>query len=143
MAKQCASCDAPIFSQPIVVDGVEYCKDCGEKKELDKIYITTTHNLDGYKVVKYIDIESVEIVIGTGFFSEFEGNVSDFFGKQSTEFENKLAQAKQAAFSILKRKAHEKKGNAVIGIDLDYTEFSGNRIGFIVNGTIVEVVPVK
>jgi uncharacterized protein YbjQ (UPF0145 family) len=30
-------------------------------------------------------------------------------------------------------------GQAVIGIDLDYTEFSSNRIGVVANGTIVKI----
>jgi len=39
----------------------------------------------------------------------------------------------------LSYRAYELGGNAVVGVDLDYTEFSGNRIGLIANGTIVEV----
>ena len=35
----------------------------------------------------------------------------------------------------------KKGGDAVVGIDVDYTEFSGNRIGLIVNGTIVKLEP--
>lgn len=127
-------------------NGMEYCQACADiakDKVIDGIIISTTHNLDGYKVVKYIDIESVEFVIGTGFISEFGGNISDFFGSRSTGFEKKIADAKQAAFTILKRRAVEKKGNAVIGIDMDFTEFSGNRIGLILNGTIVSIKPIE
>jgi uncharacterized protein YbjQ (UPF0145 family) len=109
-------------------NGLEYCKACADvakdkafAEAMDGIPITTTHNLDGYKITKYIDIESVEIVIGTGLLSEFGGNISDFLGNRSKGF--------------------EKKGNAVVGIDLDFTEFSGNRIGLIVNGTIVSTKP--
>ena len=45
--------------------------------------------------------------------------------------------SKKTAFEKLKYFAFEKGGNAVIGIDID--EFSGNRIGVIANGTIVEI----
>ncbi len=126
------------------IKGKEYCKNCAQKYVDDatsKIIITTTVNIDGYKVKRYIDIESVEIVIGTGIFSEFTGEIADFFGARSTAFEEKMQRAKQTAFKKLKYKAFEKDGNAVIGIDIDYTEFSGNRIGLIANGTIVEVEP--
>ena len=148
MAK-CADCGTflglggALGGSPVVFNGVEYCQTCADKVIGEGILITTTHNLDGYKVVKYIGIESVEIVIGTGLFSEFEGSISDFLGRRSTAFENKLADAKQAAFTLLKKRTFEKKGNAVVGIDMDFTEFSGNRIGLIVNGTIVSIKPTE
>jgi uncharacterized protein YbjQ (UPF0145 family) len=104
--------------------------------------MTTTSSLEGYRVRRYIDIESIEIVVGTGAFSEFGGDLSDFFGLRSTAFEQKLQKAKRTALDKLRYLAFERGGNAVIGIDLDYTEFSGNRIGLIANGTIVDVEPV-
>ena len=58
-------------------------------------------------------------------------------------FESKLQQAKQTAFTLLKTRAAEKGANAVVGIDLDYTEFTGNRIGLILNGTLVRAVPLS
>lgn len=119
-----------------------YCSKCARKyvkDSIEKIIITTTNNIDGYKTINYIDIESVEIVVGTGIFSEFGGDVADFFGTRSTEFEKKLQKAKIAALDSLKYKAFEKGGDAVIAVDLDYTEFSGNRIGLIANGTIVKL----
>lgn len=103
------------------------------------IPITTTPTLEGYRVSKYVGIESVEVVIGTGPFTEFGAGVADFFGQRSTGFELKLQQAKQAALQKLRFLALRQGGNAVIGVDLDYTEFSGNRIGVVANGTIVEV----
>jgi len=33
-------------------------------------------------------------------------------------------------------------GNAVIGVDIDYTEFSGNKTGVVINGTIVKLTPI-
>jgi uncharacterized protein YbjQ (UPF0145 family) len=101
--------------------------------------MTTTPSLDGYYIKDYLDIESVEIVAGTGMFSEFGGDVADFFGARSTAFEQKLQKAKRTALDKLRYRAFEIGGNAVVGIDLDYTEFSGNRIGLIANGTIVVV----
>ncbi len=119
-----------------------YCNTCAREyynKQMKNINLTTTNNIDGYKVERYIDIASVEIVIGTGIFSEFLSDVSDFFGARSTAFETKLQKAKQSAFDKLKFIAVKNNGNAVIGIDIDYTEFTGNRIGIIVNGTIVKI----
>lgn len=109
-------------------------------RELAKsVVLTTTHNIDGHRVLKYLGIESVEFVIGTGMFSEFSTEVEDFFGQRSSAFEKKLQTAKKAAFETLTMLAAEKGANAVVGIDLDYTEFSGNRVGLVLNGTLVEI----
>ncbi len=147
MANNCTRCGKSpgFFVKPTFMEihGKAHCPKCAEAfidKAISKIIITTTNNIDGYVVSQYVDIESVEIVIGTGMFSEFGGEIADFFGARSTAFEQKLQKAKILAFKRLKYLAYEKGANAVIGVDLDYTEFTGNRIGLIANGTLVKVV---
>lgn len=103
------------------------------------ITLTTTNNIDGFKVVEYIDIVSVEVVLGTGFISEIGAGLSDLLGARAEGFENKLASAKKLAFQQLREKAFDMKGNAVIGIDVDYTLFNKNIIGVVANGTVVVV----
>ncbi len=108
-----------------------------------KVVVTTTPGIDGYKVTDYLGIESVEFVIGTGLFSEITTDIQDLFGARSSAFEQKLSAAKKQAMDTLKFRAVEKGANAVVAIDIDYTEFSGNRIALIINGTLVSVVPVE
>ena len=103
------------------------------------LIVTTTHKIDGHYVKKYIGIETVEHVIGTGIFSEVVADVSDVFGARAGVYETKLQKAKTEAMDRLKFVAAMKGANAVIGIDIDYTEFTGNRIGVIINGTIVQI----
>lgn len=146
-AKECESCGTKggFLKGLVNIKGKIYCNICAEifvDKMTKEIPITTTLNIDGYKIKNYIDIESVEIIIGTGIFSEIGGGIADFLGARSMAFERKLQKAKQTAFKTLKYRAFERGGNAVVGIDIDYTEFSGNRIGLIANGTIVEIEPI-
>lgn len=108
-----------------------------------RVVVTTTPGIDGHRVRKYLGIESVEYVIGTGIFSEVTGSVADVFGARSTAFETKLQAAKQQAMDLLRFRAAEKGANAVVAVDLDYAEFSGNRVALIINGTLVAVEPVK
>jgi len=146
MAMKCVKCSTEggfikgrLFQQ---INGCDYCYHCAAEYVRDAIagiQMTTTPSLDGFHVVRYIDIESVEIVAGTGMFSEFGGDVADFFGARSGTFEQKLQEAKRTALDKLRYRAYELGGNAVVGVHLDYTEFSGNRIGLIANGTIVDV----
>ena len=106
-------------------------------QESRHVIITTTNSVDGYRVEKYLGIESVEYVIGTGIFSEFTAGLSDLLGVRASAFEKKLQEAKQVAIETLKIRAYRMGANAVIGVDMDYTEFSGNQIALIINGTLV------
>jgi uncharacterized protein YbjQ (UPF0145 family) len=127
------------------IRGKDYCINCARdyvKDGVAGVIATTSDGIDGHKVARYIDIDSVEIVVGSGMISEFTGDLSDFFGARSSAFEQKLQKAKRTAIDKLKFNAFERGGNAVIAVDLDYTEFSGNRIGVIANGTIVEITKV-
>jgi uncharacterized protein YbjQ (UPF0145 family) len=108
-----------------------------------QVIVTTTPNVDGYYVTQYIGIESVEFVIGTGFFSEVTTSVQDYFGQRSTAFEQKLRAAKNHAMNALRFVAAEKGAHAVIAVDLDYSEFTGNRIALVINGTLVQLAPLS
>ena len=153
---KCSKCGKSLnpLSSRYKIGNLVYCQTCKDeyklkekehltktKAELEKIILTTTVNVEGYKVEKYLGIESVEIVMGTGPITELLSDFNDFFGQRSTRFEKKLHNAKNIAFNRLKQKAFNKSANAIIGIDLDYTEFTSNRIGLIVNGTLVKIIP--
>ena len=106
-------------------------------QESRQVIITTTHSVDGYRVEKYLGIESVEYVIGTGIFSEISAGLADLLGVRASAFEKKLQEAKNVAIQTLKIRAYRMGANAVIGVDMDYTEFTGNQIALILNGTLV------
>jgi uncharacterized protein YbjQ (UPF0145 family) len=121
------------------------CQKCFKefiKDSTKDIFLTTTPSIDGYKIEKYLDVTCVEVVIGTGLFSELDAAFADLMGSNATEFEKKLAKAKQQAFDKLKFNAFDKGGNAFVGIDIDYTEFKNNMMGVIANGTVVSIAKI-
>jgi len=118
---------------------IENYDDTNEEDAYLKIILTTTNNIDGFRIKKYIDIVSYEYVIGTGPISEFTSGISDFFGERSTSFETKLKEAKAVCMDKIKFEAYSLGGDAVIGIDLEYASFEGNRIAVIVSGTVVKL----
>lgn len=156
MAKVCARCGAKqgIMAKLSADIGSEtyHCPACSEilaterkarveelRRLAKEVVVTTTPSVDGYEVSKYLGIESVEFVIGTGAFSEVSSSLADFFGSRSSAFEKKLREAKKHAVDALKFAAAESGANAVLAVDMDYAEFSGNRIALILNGTLVEL----
>lgn len=88
----CTQCNQRLTNIVSIKDN-DYCPACAYKlaeKACKDIIVTTTNNVDGFKVKKYIDIDSVEIVVGTGIFSECQGAIADILGTRSTMFEQKI-----------------------------------------------------
>lgn len=106
--------------------------------DLEKAFkVTTGYDFEGYQIVDYKGIVSGDIVLGTGFISEFAASWSDAFGTTSNTFAGKMKTAKQKALKQLMANAMITGANAVIGIDFDYTMFSNNMLGVSANGTAV------
>ena len=147
MARLCGKCKKKMGFGSVLLnfEGKKMCLDCKESlvkkrlEKLNKIIITTSFNIDGKKVEKYLDVISAEVVIGTGIWSEFTGEINDFFGQRVSEFEKKLRKAKEAAMLKLREEAHKLGANAIISIDLDYSEFRGSKLMVVANGTAVKI----
>ena len=101
--------------------------------------VTTGYSFDGYKVEKYIGILSGEVVLGTGFISEYAASFSDLFGVRSNAFADKMMSAKQGALQKLMKNALVAGANAIIGVDFDYITFNNNILGVSANGTAVVI----
>lgn len=108
--------------------------------DLEKAFkVTTGYDFEGYQIMDYKGIVSGDIVLGTGFISEFAVSWSDAFGTTSNTFAGKMKTAKQKALKQLMANAMITGANAVIGIDFDYTMFSNNMLGVSANGTAVVI----
>lgn len=91
----------------------------------NNILITTTNNLENAEIERYIDLVTVNVVIGTHFFSDFGATFTDFFGGYSDTYQNKLQQIYDTAIDKLTLKATKIRANAIVGFKLDFDEISG------------------
>ena len=137
--KLCPLCREEVPS--FVIEERKYCKACARKIVKSSVTLTTTDQVEGYKIKRYIDIDSVEIVIETETHPDPPEDVSDSGGTRSSSLEQKFQEAKTLALNKLRYKALQKDGNAVIGVKLDYTPISKGMTGLVVSGTIVRVEP--
>lgn len=101
--------------------------------------LTSGYNFEGHKITSYNGIVSGEVVLGTGFLSELSASINDFFGTASENFGEKMKQAKEIATSKMIDYSIAKGGNAIIGVDFDYTTFGNNMIAVSANGTSVTI----
>lgn len=107
------------------------------KEDLARIMVLSVPAASGYEVCKHFDIVAAEVVLGTGFLSEWNAAFADFFGIQSSLMEEKLDAAKQAAIHKLRSKALLLGANAVLSVDVDYHSLTSNLLMVVATGTPV------
>lgn len=101
--------------------------------------MTSGYNFEGYTITDYIGVYSGECALGTGFLSSLGAGFADFFGSNSGMYSEKLKKAKDYAVRQLLDQVERVGGNAVIGLDIDYTTFSADIMGVVANGTAVRI----
>ena len=87
--------------------------------------LLTTESAPNLKIVRRIDIVTAECVYGMNIFKDIFASLSDTFGGRNKSIQNTLRDARTTALTELRKEAYSLGANAVIGIDLDYSEISG------------------
>ncbi|KPJ59406.1 MAG: hypothetical protein AMJ46_11300 [Latescibacteria bacterium DG_63] len=100
--------------------------------------VTTTPNIEGKKIVRYLGLVSGEAILGANIVKDLFARITDIVGGRSGSYESELRQAKQIALSEMEVNAQSLGGNAVIGVDLDYeTIGQGSMLMVSASGTAV------
>ena len=87
---------------------------------------------------------TAECVYGMNLFRDFFAGMSDTFDGRSETTQRALREARETCLRELRREAVRVGANAVIAVDLDYSEFSGqgkSMLFLVASGTAVEVEP--
>lgn len=103
--------------------------------------ITTTPNIEGKKVVKYLGVVSGESIIGANFVKDFFASIRDIVGGRAGSYEEGLREAKNIALAEMQDYATRLGANAILAIDLDYETVgaSGSMLMVSASGTAVIV----
>ncbi|WP_017259864.1 heavy metal-binding domain-containing protein [Pedobacter arcticus] len=101
--------------------------------------VTTTNNIEGKKVVKYLGIVSGEAIIGANFIKDFFASVRDIVGGRAGSYEEGLREAKNIAMAEMQDYAARLGANAILGVDLDYETMgsAGSMLMVSASGTAV------
>lgn len=108
----------------------------------ERLLLTTSSHLEGYRVVEHLDIVSAECVFGMNVFKDLFAGFRDFFGGRNKSSQAALRDARVACLDELRREAESLGANAVIAVDLDYSEISGggkSMLFLVATGTAVRV----
>lgn len=82
--------------------------------------ISTTPNIEGRKIVKYLGLVSGEAIMGANIFKDFFAGIRDIVGGRSAAYEKELRRAKEVALEEMKTQAQALGANAILAVDLDY-----------------------
>jgi uncharacterized protein YbjQ (UPF0145 family) len=101
--------------------------------------VTTTNNLEGFRVDEYLGIVSGETIIGANVFKDFFASITDIVGGRSSSYERVLREAKATAMAEMEMLARSFGANAIIGIDLDYETIRDGMLMVTASGTAVKI----
>tara|TARA_B110000211_G_scaffold210311_1_gene248283 strand:+ start:628 stop:1542 length:915 start_codon:yes stop_codon:yes gene_type:complete len=105
--------------------------------------ILTTETASNLNVVQRLDVITAECAYGMNIFKDLFASISDIFGGRNKSIQNTLKDARKNVLAELQKEAFSLGANAVVGIDLDYSEISGGgkfgMLFIVASGTAVIV----
>jgi uncharacterized protein YbjQ (UPF0145 family) len=108
----------------------------------NEFLVTTTPTIEGYRITKTFDIVTAECVFGMNIFKDLFASFSDMVGGRSNTTQKVLRDARVVCLNELRNEAGRLGGNAVVGVSLAYSEFSGqgkSMLFLVASGTAVIV----
>ena len=102
--------------------------------------VTTTNNIEGKRVTRYIGIVSGEAIIGANIVKDFFAGIRDIVGGRSGAYEEGLREAKDIALREMEQQAAALGANAILAVDLDYETLGSNSSMLMVSASGTAVV---
>lgn len=101
--------------------------------------ISTTPNIEGKRITKYLNIVTVDAILGANIFKDIFATIRDLVGGRSATYEREIGEAKRIALQEMIAEAEKLGANAVVGIDFDYETVGakGSMLMVNVSGTAV------
>ena len=103
--------------------------------------LTTTPNIEGYKILEYKGLVTGETIIGANFIKDFFAGIRDIVGGRSKSYEKVLQEGKETSVREMMQRAQELGANAIVGIDIDYETVGqgGSMLMVACSGTAVSI----
>ena len=101
--------------------------------------VTTTQEVEGYRITGYYGIVFGEVITGVNFLRDIGAGIRNFIGGRSAGYENELLAARSEALQEMEKRASEMGAHAIVGVDLDYETLGadGSMIMVTASGTAV------
>jgi uncharacterized protein YbjQ (UPF0145 family) len=108
---------------------------------LARVIITTTHSVEGYRIVEYMTPVVTNIVVGTDLLTDFAASFTDLLGGKSRTYEAHLKAMYAQAMQALREQAGELGANCLVAASFDLDQLSGKGVQmFMLNAVATPVV---
>ncbi len=101
--------------------------------------VTTTFGFEGYKIVKHLGIVRGITVRSRSIVGSFGAGVQQIFGGNISLFTELCEQAREEAFNLMVKHAHEMGANAIVGMRYDANEIADGVAEVLAYGTAVVI----
>lgn len=109
----------------------------GQSSALDNIMITTETSID-IPIEERIEVIFSEYVFGLNIVKDFFASIRDVVGGRVKSIEQPIQDTNQKIIKEMKEKAYILGGDAVIGLKIDYSTYTG-IISIVAVGTVVKL----
>jgi len=106
---------------------------------VDTSMVTTSINLDGYKVVKTLGVVRGIVVRSRNLFGNIAGGFQTLFGGNITIFTQLCERTRREAFDLMMLSANDLGANAIINMRYDANQVVGSVTEVLAYGTAVVV----
>lgn len=113
-----------------------------QKLALHTLLLTTTPTVPGREIFGVLDIVSAECAYGMNMFKDVFASVTDAVGGRSGSTQGVLRDARRTVMAELRAEAFSIGADAVVGVNLAYSEFSGggkSMLFVVATGTAVKL----
>lgn len=138
----CSACALGVQGRGMIQDLSEHhSKTRRVNSDIEAVLLTTETHPIGLDIIQRIEIVTAECAFGMNIFKDLFAGVRDIVGGRSEAVQKTMRDTRRTALYELKREAYDVGANAVIGVDLDYTELSlgGNMVLLVASGTAVKI----
>ena len=101
--------------------------------------VTTTPSLEGHPIEEYLGVVTGEAILGAHIGRDILASFTDIVGGRSAEYEQEVQKARRIAMDEMVARAKDRRGNAVVGVDIDYEVIRDGMLMVSVSGTVVRV----
>ncbi len=119
---RCTQCEVVY---PEIKDVNQRAFELRQKEKSKEIILTTETYCPSLDVTERLGIITSECVFGMNIISDALSSITDITGGRSKTTQKGLRNARSTCLNELKKEAKELGADAVIAIDLDYSEFTG------------------
>jgi len=128
------------LAKAAIIQATEAAAENSER--MNSIMLTTENSPGGLVISARLGIITAECVLGMHLFKDVLALGRDMFGGRSSTLQQTLKEAKTTALAELRAEAFALGADAVVAIDLDYSEISGggkSMLFLVASGTAVKL----